>query len=71
MDAGIPSYRMLRLRQVKEMIGLSKSAIYDRIAQGTFPKAVSLGGRSVAWLESEVNAWLAAQIAASRPQSAA
>jgi prophage regulatory protein len=45
---------------------LSKSAVYVRIAQGTFPKPVSLGGRSVAWVEAEVTAWMNARIAASR-----
>jgi prophage regulatory protein len=59
-------YRMLRLRQVKEMIALSKTAIYYRIAQGTFPKPVNLGGKSVGWLESEVNTWIESRITASR-----
>jgi prophage regulatory protein len=63
--------RFLRLRQVKDLLGLSKSAIYARIAQGTFPKPVSLGGRTVAWIESEVIAWMNARVDASRGQSAA
>jgi prophage regulatory protein len=63
--------RFLRLRQVKDLLGLSKSAIYARIGQGTFPKPVSLGGRSVAWIESEVAAWMNARVDASRGQSAA
>ena len=57
---------MLRFRQVKEIVALSKSAIYNRIAQGTFPKPVNLGGKSVGWLESEVNAWIESRITASR-----
>lgn len=56
---------MLRLRQVLEVVGLSKSAIYKRITAGTFPKAINLGGKSVGWLESEVLAWLDARIIAS------
>jgi prophage regulatory protein len=59
-------YRMLRFRQVKEMIALSKTAIYNRIAQGTFAKPVNLGGNSVGWFESEVNAWIESRITASR-----
>jgi len=60
-------YRMLRLRQVQEMVALSKSAIYNRIAAGTFPASVNLGGKSVAWVEAEVIAWIEGRIASSRP----
>jgi len=61
-----PSLTFLRFRQVKNMVGLGKTTLYARIGQGTFPKPVSLGGRSVAWIESEVTAWMHARIAASR-----
>lgn len=60
----IPS-RFLRLRQVLDIVGLSKSAVYARIKEGTFPKAVSLGGTSVAWVETEVIDWMNARIVAS------
>ncbi len=53
------------------MVGLSKSAIYNRIAQDTFPKPISLGGKAAGWLDAEVIAWLDARIAASRGQSPA
>ncbi|WP_077262490.1 AlpA family transcriptional regulator [Vibrio campbellii] len=50
--------RVLRLKEVINLTGLSKSSIY-RYADGhEFPKAVSLGGRSVGWIESEVIQWL-------------
>ena len=39
----------------KRGTGISRSTIYLRIAQGTFPKPVSLGERAVGWLEAEVN----------------
>lgn len=58
-------YRLLRLPQVLDTVGLSRSAIYTRIRKGNFPKPISLGGTSVAWLESEVLAWLDARIVAS------
>jgi prophage regulatory protein len=44
MDNPSSPYRMLRFRQVREIVALSKTAIYNRINQGTFPKPVSLGG---------------------------
>jgi prophage regulatory protein len=57
---------ILRLPAVKVRTGLSRSTIYLRISEGSFPKPVSLGSRAVGWLESEVNDWLNQQIAASR-----
>jgi len=54
---------ILRLPDVKTSTGLSRSSIYLRIAQGEFPKPVSLGGRAVGWPASEVAALNAARIA--------
>ncbi|WP_325381766.1 AlpA family transcriptional regulator [Edaphobacter sp.] len=57
---------ILRRKQVENRTGLSRSTIYLRVAQGTFPKAVSLGARAVGWLESEVDEWLNARVELSR-----
>lgn len=57
---------ILRLPTVKARTGLSRSTIYLRISEGSFPKPVSLGGRAVGWIEAEVNDWLNRQIEASR-----
>jgi len=57
---------ILRLPNVKARTGLSRSTIYLRIAEGSFPKPVSLGGRAVGWIESEIDDWLKAQIQKSR-----
>lgn len=57
---------ILRLPTVKARTGLSRSTIYLRIAEGSFPAPVSLGGRAVGWIEVEVNDWLAKRIEASR-----
>jgi prophage regulatory protein len=61
-----PNYRIMRLPEVKTMTGLSRSTIYFRIAEGTFPKQISLGGRAVGWLENEIQEWLQRQIQTSR-----
>lgn len=58
--------RILRLPEVKTRTGLSRSTIYERIKAGTFPRHISLGVRSVGWLESEIDGWIAARIEASR-----
>ena len=62
-------HSILRLPDVKRSTGLSRSTIYLRIAQGSFPKPVSLGGRAVGWLEAEVQQWLQRRIEASRGES--
>jgi len=47
-------HTILRLPEVKRSTGLSRTTIYLRISQGTFPKPVSLGARAVSWLEAEI-----------------
>ncbi len=56
---------ILRLPTVKARTGLSRSTIYLRISEDSFPKRVSLGGRAVGWIEAEVDDWLNQQIKAS------
>jgi prophage regulatory protein len=66
--------RLLDLREVSQLVGLGKSAIYDWIGRGLFPRPVQLGPRTVRWPEAEVLAWIAARIAerdAVRPSKAA
>jgi prophage regulatory protein len=53
---------ILRRKQVEKRTGLSRSTIYLRIQEGTFPKPVSLGARTVGWIENEIQEWLAARI---------
>ncbi|MCC4621317.1 AlpA family transcriptional regulator [Xanthomonas cassavae CFBP 4642] len=50
--------RLLRIAQVKDRVGMSQTTIYDRIKKGTFPRPVPLG-TLVAWLEPEIDAWIA------------
>lgn len=62
--------RILRRRQVETQTGLARSTLYQLIAEGSFPKQIHLGPRSVGWLASEVEGWLAARIAESRTATA-
>ena len=55
--------RILRLLETESRTGLKRSAIYEAMATGDFPRQVPLGARAVGWLESEVEAWLAARVA--------
>ena len=59
-------HTILRLPEVMRSTGLSRSTIYLRIAEGTFPKPVNLGGRAVGWLEVDIQEWLQRRIEASR-----
>ncbi len=65
------SLRVLRLDDVREKTGLSRSSIYLKEKNGAFPKHISLGVRLSGWLESEVDAWIAERVAASRTKGAA
>ena len=58
--------KLLRLPEVKTTTGLSKSTIYARISEGDFPKQISLGARLVVWVESDIQKWIAEQVAAAR-----
>ncbi|GHT94712.1 hypothetical protein AGMMS49545_16450 [Betaproteobacteria bacterium] len=57
---------ILRRKQVQARTGLSRSTIYLKTSEGEFPKPISLGARAVGWIESEIDAWLSAQIEKSR-----
>ncbi|EPG4626629.1 helix-turn-helix transcriptional regulator [Citrobacter koseri] len=60
------SDRFLRLRQVEEKIGFGKSWIYRQIQLQQFPPSIRLNSRHVAWLESEVDAWIHQRIRLTR-----
>ena len=57
---------ILRRQQVQARTGLTRSTIYQKIAEGGFPKPVKLSSRAVGWLESDIQGWLQARVNASR-----
>lgn len=54
--------RLIKLKEVIEKTSLGRSTIYEFMTKGTFPKQVSLGAKSVAWVESEVDDWIMERI---------
>lgn len=54
--------KLIKLKEVIEITCLTKATIYRMIAEGKFPKQVSLGERAVAWVESEVQNWILEKI---------
>ena len=52
------SERLMRKPIVLDITGLTNSTLYYFINEGTFPKPVKLGKRTVAWKESDITAWV-------------
>jgi len=58
--------RLIRINDVCESTGLSKSTLYAMIAVGSFPASIKLSERCVAWNEGDVQDWIQQRIDASR-----
>jgi len=54
--------RLLRIREVLQRTGYSRSAIYKLVAEGGFPKQIKIGPRAAAWPESAIDQWIAEKI---------
>lgn len=50
--------RLLRLPEVIDRVGLRRSAIYQRMSEGRFPKSRSLGPKCAVWVEAEIDDWI-------------
>jgi prophage regulatory protein len=58
-----PAPRLIRLPEVMARVGLKRSAIYQRMSEGRFPKSRSLGGKCTVWVEAEIDAWVNSVVA--------
>ena len=58
--------QILRLSKVMAKTGLSRSSIYLFASRNEFPKSISLGERSVGWVEEEIDKWINDRIKAAR-----
>ncbi|MGL4349649.1 MAG: helix-turn-helix transcriptional regulator [Plesiomonas shigelloides] len=56
--------RFIRMKEVCAKVGLAKSTLWELVARGQFPQKVHLGEITVAFIESEVEAWMQARAAA-------
>lgn len=54
--------RIIRLREVMSLTGLSRTSTYEHISRGVFPKPIPLGGRMIGWRASEVDAVIKARV---------
>ena len=54
--------RLIRLKEVMYLTGLSRATIYRYMRDGIFPLSLSLGGGAIAWSEQEICSWIAGKI---------
>ena len=54
--------RFMRMREVIEMVGVSRATIYRWMDAGDFPRSIALGGNSIAWSEKSVQEWMESRI---------
>lgn len=50
--------RIIRINTVLERTGLSRSTLYRKVQDGSFPRQLKLSERCAGWRESAVNAWM-------------
>jgi len=60
------SKRFVKMPEVIKRTGLAKPTIYKRIKAGTFPTQYKTGARSIAFLESDIDAWIEECISSSQ-----
>ncbi len=58
--------RFLRLNQVKEITGLSRSSLYQMMRNGLFPSSITIGSRAIAWTDESIQAWIESRISSSK-----
>ena len=58
---------LLKKITAQKILDMSKSGLEKLVANDpTFPKPIKIGAKAIGWIESEIEAWLAAQISKSR-----
>ena len=62
----VPVPTILRIRTVTALTGLSKSTIYSYMSGELFPPSISLGPRTVGWVESDIARWIRERVRVSR-----
>ena len=54
--------KFIRLPEVKNRTGLSKTTIYEYVQEGRFPASILIGSRAVGWVAEDVDEWIAKRI---------
>ena len=53
------SDRIIRLKTVLSRTGLSRTTLYRKMGEGTFPRQVKISVHGAGWRESAINRWIA------------
>ena len=53
--------QLYRSRELTELLGISRSTLYNWTLSGHFPKPIKLGSRAIAWSEIDVQGWISSQ----------
>ncbi len=67
-QSSAPPLRVLRLPEVIQKTGLARTTLYMMSRDGKFPVSISLGGKAMGWIESEIDQWIAELMAARKPK---
>ena len=59
MDENKPTDRMIRVRELLKLMGVSRATLYRMLACGLFPKPQKISIRCIGWRESIVHGWIA------------
>ena len=70
LNTPIREDRIIRLKTVLSRTGLSRSTIYRKITEGTFPAQIRISVNGAGWRESDINRWIADPVSW-RPKSEA
>lgn len=54
--------RLIRLPEVLRLTGMCRSALYNQMAQGQFPRSIKIGPRAASWSAKEVRVWIAQRV---------
>ena len=57
------SDRIVRLKTVLARTSLSRSTIYRKVAEGTFPPQIRISVNGAGWRESDIDRWIANPVA--------
>ena len=60
---------ILRLPEVSQATGLSRSTIYRLVQAGNFPRSLKLTTRTIGWYSTDIETWIAARAATSKDQA--
>ena len=66
MRNDIAGKRLIRVPEVLRRVGFSRTTMYELIKEGRFPDKITISSRAVAFIESEIDAWIDQTIQASR-----